>query len=345
MIKKITFFVAVLATTTASAQVTVPETTKALYNKKTASWCPPCGEWGWTTNEAIETGIGDKAVSFKLSASSSGDLYHPVCADLYDGYDTQGQTGWPNFYVNAFNETEYVGTGISPTTTQSNCISAVNNFYSATTADINAGYSVSHTANSITVDVTTKFFNAMDGDYYTAIYLLENNIPYSQDGISGTAIGDHILRASFTGNSWGDQVGSGSVSAGTTVDNSYTISMDPSWDISNLTVITVVWEDLGGGMYDVINANDVFAQAGVDEITQDIINVYPNPATDMISIETTTVLEQDIKVYNAMGTLVATVEPNANLTTLDISNLENGIYFVEVIDNNNTRSVEKVIKR
>jgi hypothetical protein len=345
MKRTITLLAVLLITGALNAQVAVPEATKSLYNKKTASWCPPCGEWGWTSNEVIENGIGSKAVSFKLSASSSGSLYNLVCSDLYDAYDNQGYSGWPNFFVNGFNYTEYVGAGISPSTTESNCISAVNSYYNATAADINAGYSVTLSGGNINVDVTTKFFNEMTGDFNTAIYVLENGIQYSQDGITGLAIGNHILRGTMVGGSFGTQVGTGTTAAGTEVSNSYSMPLSASWDPSNLAVITVIWKDLGGGAFEFVNANDVYPQVGVNEIAQNEVSIYPNPTSSIINVKSDNILNENINVSNSLGQRVMSIETNSSSISIDLSNLDNGVYFVEITSNENVTSVKRVIKQ
>tara|TARA_B100000809_G_C15122746_1_gene524971 strand:+ start:1079 stop:2128 length:1050 start_codon:yes stop_codon:yes gene_type:complete len=331
------------------AQVNVPQTTKALYNKKTASWCPPCGDWGLTVNNDIEAATTGKAVVFKLTASNGGMLYSSVCEDLYAGFDNQGASGWPNFYVNAKNETVFGSSGgVLLTSTPLNVISSINSFYNATSADANAGYIVTQTADSVIVDVTTEFFTAMSGDYYTAVYILENNISYSQAGVTGIHTASHFMRASLAGNtSFGAAVGTGSVAAGTVVNGRYAAEIQGSWNASELHVITVVWKYAGAGMYDVINSNDVESSStvGVSELALQKNVVYPNPTNGMITVETKWGLTETIKVYNLLGEKVAEANVNSLLTTIDISNLTNGIYFVEMIDKNNVRSLEKVIKQ
>ena len=74
---------------------------------------------------------------------------------------------------------------------------------------------------------------------------------------------------------------------------------------------------------------DLFPDAGVgvQEIEHNNhISVYPNPASDQISIMLNK--NAEVTVYNIMGQTVMTVEGKAGVNTLDISNLTSGIYFV-----------------
>ena len=51
---------------------------------------------------------------------------------------------------------------------------------------------------------------------------------------------------------------------------------------------------------------------------------------------------EEIIVRNILGEVVYIQKSNSSLTTLNISNLENGIYFVEIYTENGMR-IEKII--
>jgi hypothetical protein len=341
--KKISLLLGFCITGLLAAQVAVPEVTKALYNKKTASWCGPCGDWGAEANTDIENGIGDKAVLFKLTASTSGTLYNAVCGELYAGYNTMGGESWPNFYVNGVNLTEFAtGGGIYTGTTINNCTSEVDNFYSENSADVNAGFSYNVTSDSILVDVTTKFFNAMSGNYFTAVYVLEDDIAYNQAG-AGNISSDHIMRASLAGtNAFGAPVGTGSVDAGTVVNASYGIALNSSWKPGDLHVITVVWKDNGDGTYSSVNANDgASAPVGIDEISETNISVYPNPVADIVNISLKEAQNANVVIYNVLGeSVLNTRSTDSDNIAIDMSELNSGIYWIEV----NNQTVKKVVK-
>ena len=356
MKKTSTILIASLITLGLTAQVivSVPQVTKGLYNKKTASWCGPCGDWGATVNTNIENGIGSNGVIIKLSASGSGNLYHVACQDMYNAFDNQGHGSWPNFFVNAYNETEFSSTGgIYTATTTNNCINAINNFYSATAASINAGFDVTKINDSIVVNVTTEFFNTMNGNYYTGVYLLENNVMHQQNTGAGYVANNanHILRASMAGPStFGVQVGAGSVAAGTLLNARYAVYIDPSWKIADLDVVTVIWENIGAGAYGVINANDIASSSviGINEETASLngIKIYPNPSNGIINILSTSAVNQNIIVSNILGEkMMNTVsDDNSELIKIDISSLKCGIYFIEAIDEENNKTVERIVK-
>lgn len=62
------------------------------------------------------------------------------------------------------------------------------------------------------------------------------------------------------------------------------------------------------------------------------INLYPNPATDQLSIESNGLTNGVAEIYNATGQLLQTHELHNRTTTIDISELESGMYFIRMND-------------
>ena len=70
-------------------------------------------------------------------------------------------------------------------------------------------------------------------------------------------------------------------------------------------------------------------------------NIYPNPARDIIHIA----LEDDLQmenviIYNNLGQEIKTV----NQSTIDISSLAKGLYFIEVHTNQGKASKKVVVE-
>lgn len=73
--------------------------------------------------------------------------------------------------------------------------------------------------------------------------------------------------------------------------------------------------------------------------------VYPNPATDYLSFSTkNNVKIKQLRVVDVLGQLVID-KPNFTHSKIDISNLNSGIYFVSLFDENNQSQTIKVIKK
>lgn len=72
----------------------------------------------------------------------------------------------------------------------------------------------------------------------------------------------------------------------------------------------------------------VYNVTGVDEIAQATFNVFPNPANNLLIIEST--IEDNISIYNAVGQLIQTVQIiPAVKAEVNCSQLEEGIYFLK----------------
>lgn len=71
-------------------------------------------------------------------------------------------------------------------------------------------------------------------------------------------------------------------------------------------------------------------------------NVYPNPVQDRLSIQSQDVVDQ-VAIYNVLGKLVYQGSPNIVSPSVDMSNFNSGVYFVEVTIGNASKTV-KVIK-
>jgi hypothetical protein len=87
---------------------------------------------------------------------------------------------------------------------------------------------------------------------------------------------------------------------------------------------------------------------GIETITNaGGISIYPNPASDYVSIAVPANLASantSVEITDALGKLVMKETINTDVTTLRITELKDGIYFFKVISNNQTMKVGKVVK-
>ena len=72
--------------------------------------------------------------------------------------------------------------------------------------------------------------------------------------------------------------------------------------------------------------------SGLDSWLDGSVNLYPNPANEVINVECTinNVQVTNMEVYDVYGKLINTVIVNENPTRINVSNLANGMYFVRV---------------
>jgi hypothetical protein len=112
------------------------------------------------------------------------------------------------------------------------------------------------------------------------------------------------------------------------------------------------------GQYDGPNGNSVLY---VDNLSFDsliisvseqtpkntIINLYPNPASDVVllTIENTNTADLTLNIYNIMGSLIRTEALKQNQQQINVGDLDNGIYIVEIKFKGLIRKQKLIIQR
>jgi len=79
----------------------------------------------------------------------------------------------------------------------------------------------------------------------------------------------------------------------------------------------------------------------INENTIVDFSVYPSPTTGILNVQSKTNIVQ-IEIYNQLGQLILS---NNNKNTIDISNVGQGIYFINIKDENGTIGTKKVMKK
>ncbi len=96
-----------------------------------------------------------------------------------------------------------------------------------------------------------------------------------------------------------------------------------------------------------IKAGDNGTVSSIEGDLSESINIYPNPATDNLIVASQLANgDSKVRVYNTQGVLMSSAAGNLNVEnnlTLDIQNLEAGIYIVEV-SNDHALATFKITK-
>lgn len=79
------------------------------------------------------------------------------------------------------------------------------------------------------------------------------------------------------------------------------------------------------------------APLSVNEFDTSSIKLFPNPASNILNIESAMSIEK-VSVYNLLGQEVISKSANAELVTLDVSSLQVGVYIVKTSINGNVSS-------
>lgn len=232
--------------------ITVPRKNTALINKLTATWCAPCGSWGWLMNEELAVLTGDNAIMISTYNSPTSLFFSQVSVDLADNF--RPYQGWPTFFVNGSNKNVQVSGGISYSATKTTCVNTVLDFVDQLPV-VNTGIEYRTDGMKITIVSKTVFFRTMDtnNEYYLSAYMVENNVMGEQKGKPGEVAHPNVLRASMTENTFGIPIDVEPV-AGNEFIYTFTSSHDPGWNRENLYIVTIIWRKTGDS-YEFVNAS------------------------------------------------------------------------------------------
>ena len=113
----------------------------------------------------------------------------------------------------------------------------------------------------------------------------------------------------------------------------WVISIDPY-------CCNIEWDASCQSTYDYCDQNSTWT--GIEDLVADGgLIIYPNPSTGELNIATSRVSQVAITMYSISGQIVFS---SVNEKTINISHLENGVYFMNVSVNGLTY-IRKVIKQ
>jgi len=218
------------------AQEVLPQQ-QSLITKIAATWCIHCGTWAWTANDSII--VDNPANAIIMTLHHSGGLETQVAKDLSSNL---GSIGQPQFFLN--------NTGLrlfsSNIDEKRADIQASVDANALTTPIANTGVLFQLEGQELTTIVKTKFFQAVEGDFYVGTYLVEEGVLNAQQGQEGIVAHKNILRAAFTEDSFGRPI---STPVPITVDATFsqinTLVLEDSWNKDQLEIVTIIWKKEG----------------------------------------------------------------------------------------------------
>jgi thiol-disulfide isomerase/thioredoxin len=204
---------------------------RAAIFKQTGTWCGACPSAAATFETLVAT-YGDDFIGI-ANHGANGDPME--VSSLFSSFRSdRNSSGFPGMFINGLINQSSASTEVADWLAK----------------PCKAGIDVMHSINGDTmlVDVQVKFFEAMTGQYYLSVFVLENGIPggpeagaYAQTSGGAGYTHDHVFRAGA--NTWdyyGEMISS-NPALESTVDKSYKIPMDPSWVKANCYVAAVIW--------------------------------------------------------------------------------------------------------
>ncbi len=116
----------------------------------------------------------------------------------------------------------------------------------------------------------------------------------------------------------------------------------PTWEMDTETLPTafVDWTGLST-VYGALNPTS--ATLSVDDALASKFSVYPNPATDFLTIDAGNVEISSVSVFNILGAKVLELNELVD-NKINVSSLTSGIYLLEVVQANKSQIIRMVKK-
>lgn len=279
----------------------------------------------WSTGDAGDNMFSTPLASTVYSVTGTSSL--TGCSTSVNQYITVN----PSPFVIAYSNKPSICVGESVT-----LMSAGNaNSYMWSNFQSGPSINVSPTVTTVyTVTGTNAFGCTASGVQTVVVNTLPNITVSSTDNDNTICAGDQVI---LTGNG----ASTYQWAASTMFVQGPVAAVSPGANI----VYTVTGTDVNGCENTTTYALTVNICEGIAENGQLAgLNVYPNPTTGELNVALSNASAKSIQVIDLTGRVVSTLNADADLTKVNMSNLANGVYYVKITSNNVT-SVVKVVKQ
>jgi len=83
--------------------------------------------------------------------------------------------------------------------------------------------------------------------------------------------------------------------------------------------------------------------SGIENIVNKSVAVYPNPAENTVSVSSDFIIKE-INIYAVTGKKIFSELVNSKSVSIDISSLNTGVYFIDVIGSNNKQTLKLFVR-
>lgn len=98
--------------------------------------------------------------------------------------------------------------------------------------------------------------------------------------------------------------------------------------------VRFVFESGGGNNFYLDDINIGYNLTGTDEnFTENKFQIYPNPSNNVVTLKFNKSIERAISIYDLNGKNIYNTTCSSNELSIDISTIENGIYFIQTKEN------------
>lgn len=324
----------------------------SLVTKKTADWCPFCGQYGWTFKNNVLEDIQDKPVVFWM-AHHSGGLETSTSNAIVNNIPSSGQ---PVFYINNDNMNVFSSNIAAKREEFKVILDGLSTF----PAFAGVGSETFFDGEKITSTSKVRFLVDLEGgEYWLASYLLDDELIAFQASQGNNAVHENILLHSLQGdNYFGENISNGAVA----MNQEFTIEgeLDFTGD-SNIpdyadgySIVTILWTRLASGEYVPFNLNSQSIEPLVS--TKDVLEGVEvtafqlHPGEININITTDTDMRDvSISLIDMNGQMITTKQQNTliagkNNVQLSTLPLATGLYVVSVQSGTKTKNIQILVQ-
>lgn len=328
--------------------IEIPTSQNPVIIKIAASWCPPCGSWGWDFFDNIYADNEDK--STLLAAHHSGDYQNSTAVDIKENFNVFGQ---PIFLFDGVDENVVSGNAATKRTAFSTEVTNQSN----RNPDVQTGIEATYKDNNLYINYSTKFFNSVSGEYYLGIYVVEKIVVGYQASIGQSAQHKNILREEVSGNSFGNLIASGTIDAQEIYEGSIEVDLG-TYNPQNLQIVSIIWKK-EGNLYSIVNSNsdkDVVIDntSTNSEIEKNITSfeIFPTLINHNSTIEVNAnkiLNKTEVSIYDINGRKLSNIfSGNLNVGVNKINfelpyNLSPSVYFIGLTSENTPNILRKVV--
>jgi hypothetical protein len=216
----------------------VEEKNMSVVAKRTATWCGPCGDWGFPAFELLE----DEHEGTSVLMAWKDAFVTTTGSDLFDAVGPQFSLGGsvPTFFNN------FQASNGDSLIEQHN-----EGFVTA-----NSNYELEVNGQNVSLKTTTKFFTDVEGVYYLAPYMIVDGIVGYQNGHPDGANTVHHKYVAgiakpvnvFDDENFGYQITSNGARMGQTVNLDFTMKRDVTWDAKDISFGVVIFKQESWGL-------------------------------------------------------------------------------------------------
>jgi hypothetical protein len=338
-----------LALSLSAQDIDVPETNQPLITKRTASWCPKCGGYGWELFRNLLEDNSENALI--LAAHYGGSAYeNPASTDLVAEL---GGFGQPIFFVNTSDLGVNSGNIDQKRQEAATQVMQINDELPVAQTGLLA-YPEAGT-ESLLIQTKTRFFQEYAEEVSLAIYIIQPTFIGSQSGQGGNAEHKNMLRLAIDGRVFGESLGE-VFPEGTEVEREFSVSyadlqasgFDDLSELGSgqLIVAAVLWTGMSGdrSVLNTNHVNETMLTAVQSPEALSSFELFPSPASELATVQLE--LEQPwlgvgLQLVDAQGRVLqqlfqGTLQSGEHTFAIDRNNLPAGQYWLRLSDGRRT---------